>query len=1441
MSDVIILTMAVMCSCKTIYIAPMNSTNERCEAEPCYTLYQVAGIAIPNNLVLYFLPGKHHLNRWLAFDNIGNLKMVGSSTESELWFGQRTELILSNLEELVIENMTLVSSKGWPGNVRVNECGNFLLKRCIVHRIDFLVRSVSAAMSHSIFESRQSCGCSLQIFSSHILIDNCKFNDGTCGENDITLIAYPSLTIAFYVYINNSSFFNKGINIREHESGFVFITDCEFEHTYANITNGGIEINEVNTISVQNSTFTNITAVRSTIVTLESSSYLKLVNSTFLNNHDCNTVLQATTSRLYMTNNKLIDNECYSNILAFDDGIDSHININNSTFINNIVEGGIVIRAHQFIQIFITKCKVTGNHGGAIYFYSIRKSKVKISDSIFTDNTAKFGGAIYIRSYYEVVNCFFENNFVADESGAVFFSDSFLPTKYYTSVFKNSIFARNFGAGVVTIFGNKVRMDNTSFFSNGKLTIRSVTLRSCIYLFNSRLNIVGPVTLNGNIGGAVHAIQSQIYINSTKRTVISNNIAISGGGVMLIESEIIIKSSIYISENRAQLFGGGIYAYRSVLDFTAQQHKKESFITNNFAGQNGGGVCAVASTIKLSYSYVTVGSNTAQHSGGGLYFQENSKLYLIKQEDEEGKLKVWFKVSSNSALRGGGIYVADNSTAGSLQCQGTNSNTKYNHSTSGGYNIVSTTPECFIQTVKLYRVKHSIKINLINTFIINNTAESGSALYGGLLDRCTVSTLAEVYDEKINLDGLQYINWTVKLSNDSSITSDPVQVAICNKHLAKSSRKHVSVTIMIRKGEAFKISISAIDQVGNPVNATIHSSVVTKSGVGRLKEGQAKQNVGKQCTELEYNVFSQDSSAEIELFAEGPCMSMGISKEAFRVTFLPCKCPVGLEPSKSSIACECVCDKELRAHHITNCSQEAGTIYIETNLWISVTTSRNHTGLIIHDCPFDYCVEKPISINLNSSQERDRQCAFNRSGTLCGKCQNGFSVMLATSKCKVCSSIYLFLLIPFALAGIVLITFIIFFNVTIATGAIHSLIFYSNLLPSYYLIQPSPLTVFISWVNLDLGIETCFYNGMTSQGKVLLQLVFPAYLFLLMFLIIILSRYSNFFAKLLSNRNPVAALCTLIFLSYSKLLQFIISALQSTVLELPDGSKETVWLYDASANYFTLNRTPHFLAASVITTAGGLLTLQLFFSQWFPHCSKWKIMKWTRFTKYTAFMDAYHAPFIYKHRYWVGLLLFALIIHNVISAMATNDFLSVLSMGCIAAGLILLKFFFTGVKLYKTWINDLIETISLFNVVFLAFGTLYAQIAGTKYAISILARTSMSLSVSLFIIIICYHCYKYVYLQSRFYRRHKTQISKAIVTIKESVKRLSKRQRLEEQVTEQGDITLKTHYTAMRLHQKREPDLDVLAPITADDYRTVHLPPCKTHSEVTYTIVETTQ
>ena len=1209
--------------------------------------------------------------------------------------------------------------------------------------------------------------------------------------------------------------------------------------------------------------------------------------------------------------------------------------ITNCTFNNNygLYGGGAVSIGPCFKtsasvslrNVLITACTFTnngGSRGGAVSIgivfdishATISLKNVLIGFCYFTSNHASgYGGAFFflmwkanhasvVTGSVRIVSCIFTGNICKRWGGALSiskFSGSSLNAPYFTLLHSS---VKNATSNGIYLHGiNNATFVNSTFTHNGLIilfystvtflgrNLFSINSRS-LHAFNSKVTFEGLTIFSNNYHLApIYALQSQIHFNSPEGITITNNTASLGGGIYLRESTMTVSHPIEISQNTAD-YGGGIYVYLSTIEFTSEEINKQVMIANNNASQSGGGICAIASTIKISHSFVNINSNTALVNGGGMYIDQSSKIYLLKRNLEingQTQVTVRFNFIANSAKYGGGIFVEDSTAERSVCIK--NPNTAKSLSVSSS--------DCFLQILSASDAGRDIVFR--NTFIINNIATvSGPAIYGGLLDRCTIDPLSETSAS----NGLDYVSKTVTFSNDfepkwipsekhlcdtlptncsnntwlqSYISSKPVQVIFCDDH-------NQSI-VDIRKGKPFKVYVFAVDQVGKPVNATIHSSVVDDSGatIGRLKEGQTEQTVGNQCTQLEYNVFSQDSSAQLELYADGPCTNLGISRKWINITFLPCTCAIGFIQSHQFLDdCQCICDPRLQPYQIRNCSQSAETIKLETNIWIGLEeNSTNGTGYIIHDCPFDYCVEKPVNISLNSSQERDRQCAFDRSGVLCGECQQGLSLVLGTSRCKECSNIYLLLLIPFALAGIVLVVFILLFNITIATGTIHGLIFYANVLAANKAIflpftTPNFLTVFISWVNLDLGIETCFYSQMSSQSKVLLQLVFPAYLFLLIFLIIILSRYFDLFSKLISHRNPVAALASLIVLSYSKLLRFIIAALQNTVLDYPDRSQERVWLYDANVQYFTPSHTPRFVAAAIILTAGGMFTVLLFFSQWLPRCSNWKLMKWTKNTKYTGFMDAYHAPFTPKHRYWVGLLLFALIVHNTVVAMATDTFLPVLSAAILSSGLITLKLLSN--RVYNSWSTDALETLFLFNLTTFAVAVSYVR--DVKHGHHILAYISMAVSFTLFVITVGFQSHKYVVANTRIW----PMVSMFMNRLKNSITGLRLRQanngrgmyqyvanyqmdndellEASDYNNEQPDIvdppytgggeeeanTNQYHTSpnivpATRPEQLREPDLDDLAPITTDDYRPAPHPPrprANNRQEVTYSVIE---
>ena len=504
--------------------------------------------------------------------------------------------------------------------------------------------------------------------------------------------------------------------------------------------------------------------------------------------------------------------------------------------------------------------------------------------------------------------------------------------------------------------------------------------------------------------------------------------------------------------------------------------------------------------------------------------------------------------------------------------------------------------------------------------------------------------------------------------------------------------------------------------------------------------------------------------------------------------------------------------------------------------------STNITDYVIHPCPFDYCVEKPANISLT---DQDEQCAFNRTGTLCGECEQGLSLVFASSQCQQCSNYYLFLLLPFALAGVALVAFILMLNMTVAKGIIHGLIFYANILAANQPIflpfnEKNILTVFISWLNLDLGIKTCFYSGMNSYGKLMLQLVFPMYVFLLIATIMILCDCSQRIARLFGKRNPEATLYTLVLLSYSKLIRLIVTALQFTTISYPDGTQQRVWLYDANVLYFTASHTPRFIAAIIIILLGSVYIALLLFGQLFNHCSEHRLMKWTTHKYYIHFMKAHHAPFSDNHRYWVGLLLLVRLTHILITAFA-NDTVVILFVVILSSALLLTKA--TSKTIYSKHAVCFLETTFLFNLGLLASSSLYIRLVNSIEHQSTLTTVSMSVTFIAFLVVVLYHILETCRVKPhRLLQRAQDAIRKHPhyqrvpstdqEDLSEEDSDCGQREHDEQlialaQVQNDTDINVTDCYItppiirhAVPDDQLREPALDILIPVQPEDYNT---------------------
>ena len=262
---------------------------------------------------------------------------------------------------------------------------------------------------------------------------------------------------------------------------------------------------------------------------------------------------------------------------------------------------------------------------------------------------------------------------------------------------------------------------------------------------------------------------------------------------------------------------------------------------------------------------------------------------------------------------------------------------------------------------------------------------------------------------------------------------------------------------------------------------------------------------------------------------------------------------------------------------ITQCNINNQTVLRPRNIWIIATAQIPYSYCITEHCPFHYCLRHSSHLNFSTPNS---QCQLNRSGLLCGHCQQGLSTVFSSSKCQHCSNIYLLLIIPIAIIGLIFVFLLFYLNLTITNGTINAFILYANIVSiNFTIFFPqtnafTPAYTFISIANLDLGTETCFYNGMDDYAKMWLQLAFPFYLIFIATLIIITSRYSTTIQRL-TARRALPVLATLFLLSYTKILRIVSSVLffYSTIAHLPSKHTTLVWSVDANVPLFGVRFT----------------------------------------------------------------------------------------------------------------------------------------------------------------------------------------------------------------------------------------------------------------------------
>ena len=563
--------------------------------------------------------------------------------------------------------------------------------------------------------------------------------------------------------------------------------------------------------------------------------------------------------------------------------------------------------------------------------------------------------------------------------------------------------------------------------------------------------------------------------------------------------------------------------------------------------------------------------------------------------------------------------------------------------------------------------------------------------------------------------------------NSPRLFSSP-PIALCQCENSKACLS--STNIFVYPGQKFP-SFSAPNFENKPVFTMVYvylyADYYIKSSVQLLEENK--------CTSFDAH-YTADGLGTLIISNPEYQLSLRIN-----VTERPC--PVGF--ALSDVNRVCVCDKRLISYKITNCNIDTTSITIPHTTWLGKVVVDRNTSILLPFapningtfgfapvCPTGYCKPGITEVNMT---EQDSLCQHHRTGVLCGGCEDGYSLVLGPDECQICNSnLWLLMILVFAVSGIAIVIVLFCLRMTISNQLLGGIIFYVNMtevslrtVVLHQNIYGFILNVIFSLLNLELGFSVCLYNGLNALIETALQFIFPVYLWLIVLILVIISKRSSYVASL-TIHSSIQVMATLFYLSFAKLLLTAIDIFIPVNVQTPHG-EFTVWYVDGNIPYLrNIGHVALFVTALITsicyllpfllwTTCGSLLARRL---------------RWIK--KRRNLIDAYQGQYRDGWGWWFGARLWLLVCSYISYALLRGNNPSLLL-------LLHLVFLapFTFIQVYYKpyrgkWVNTF-ECIILIDLLLLEFITLYGQLKGdvsiTEPYISLLMLLVLLILISL--------------------------------------------------------------------------------------------------------------
>ena len=617
----------------------------------------------------------------------------------------------------------------------------------------------------------------------------------------------------------------------------------------------------------------------------------------------------------------------------------------------------------------------------------------------------------------------------------------------------------------------------------------------------------------------------------------------------------------------------------------------------------------------------------------------------------------------------------------------------------------------------------------------DNRAILGTNIYGSSLEKCSwVHCLRKIpgNSDLTILKALEHINIAsvTRTQNESSleVSTLPSRINIINY-----TEEHVM------PGQEFLVNIIVYDDLDQSISSGLGSTIRKKDTI--VNENKAFSRLGPNGFQFVDRSFNNSTVSRIPVTITGNqnqklTVFVGSTDESsnaigsFNITLTDCLLGFRYDSDKQSCVCQPVFDLAG-----VKCRAESGIITLYNDTWVGLVQDGNESRLGYTRCTVNFCKVGDINITKDNFNQRCKD-SLNREGVGCGQCRANFSSTFGSNQCLECTNYYLFLIIAFIATGIGTMFVLSFFRISIAEGYLNSVLFYSNIIDLFavFLVPPnsSYINAFIPlfWISQNLGIQACFFDGMTTLDAYGLRFAYVAYLLILMVLVSLLSRFIQLPTSF--TYSPTKVFATLLILCYISLLETCVSIFAFQKVNLDNGKVLISWYYDPNVIYFEGIHGVLF-ALAVITMVVYVIPFPILI------LSPKLILRSKFFDRFKPLLDPFWAPLKPGYEWWVAFRLVLRWIPVFLNVFLTSLLSIVSTLYILGFCLICLLFMQTKLQPFSGSSRNLFDDLLLTNLVLIMTGSVpLLSSFGASASGAVLPIVFVSLAYVVFLVILIF-------------------------------------------------------------------------------------------------------